>query len=936
MQGLQRGVVTAVLLAWCVTSTADQKFRASSFGYSEPSPPSHAVIAERSSKHLSLYGDLGLSLGNNEISVPGASFVKLHLSQFSLPTGVTLEISNPDKSEVWRYSNKEKDAFTVDSEIGDDGANSFSAMSITGDHVLVELVGKLYLLDPFRHAVMIDSYMEGLPLGQSKVNESAFNKFAKDGKSEIENACGADERYDAACWASSNSWEYNRSAAVAKLITSRGEVCTAWRVGPDNHLFTAEHCLGSQSELSGAEIWFNYEAASCGSSQNSAAVKVAGGSLLARNQKLDYALFTVSSFSSVSSFPFFGLQTSSADIGEPIFIPQHGLGRPRQIALESDMNSSGECEVDALDLDGYSPGSDIGYYCDTTTSSSGAPVVSNVSGRVLAIHHFGGCMNAGVSIKDIWPEVSSFFSGQVPGGGSGGGTGSGGEEPTASITYACEDLNCAFDGTSSTDPNGQITDFSWSLGDGSTANEGSFEHEFEESGDYSVTLTVEDNERNTADTTQTVTVIIANEEPTANFSSSCVGTQCEFNGASSSDPDGEVAYWQWTLGDGNSGNGQSISHTFEETGFYTVTLTVEDDKGATDSKNRTVGVTKSNELPQADFSFNCNESQCSFDGGSSSDSDGSIDSWNWSFGDGRNASGSQVEHEYTAGGTFTVTVEVSDNDGGSSISSQQVTVVVPSENQKPVANFNFNCSELNCDFDASASTDPDGSVTTWSWNFGDGSSASGMQVSHTFNGGGNFTVSLTVEDEMGAKDSRTHSVSISGPDTNAAPEAEFSYDCDALKCRFDATSSHDSDGSVVNYKWSLGDGNSAANSSIYYQFANSGRFRVSLTVEDDKGRTDTQSSTVEVEKSQSRISLSGFGSSSNGRTMATLRWSGAETQTIQLFRDDQLIASTANDGKHIDLGINENHKTAAYRLCQSSSSVCSDTVVLQFGPAMGQ
>jgi PKD repeat protein len=53
----------------------------------------------------------------------------------------------------------------------------------------------------------------------------------------------------------------------------------------------------------------------------------------------------------------------------------------------------------------------------------------------------------------------------------------------------------------------------------------------------------------------------------------------------------------------------------------------------------------------------------SFDGGASSDSDGSIASWAWAFGDGTSGSGATTSHSYTSTGTFNATLTVTDNHG---------------------------------------------------------------------------------------------------------------------------------------------------------------------------------------------------------------------------------------------------------------------------------
>jgi serine protease len=82
--------------------------------------------------------------------------------------------------------------------------------------------------------------------------------------------------------------------------------------------------------------------------------------------------------------------------------------------------------------------------------------------------------------------------------------------------------------------------------------------------------------------------------PTAAFTYSCDGLTCEFNGGEfndggSTDDNGIISY-AWTFGDGQSGSGAQVAHTYGSTGTRTVTLTVTDtaNQSATASKSVTV------------------------------------------------------------------------------------------------------------------------------------------------------------------------------------------------------------------------------------------------------------------------------------------------------------------------------------------------------------
>ncbi len=80
--------------------------------------------------------------------------------------------------------------------------------------------------------------------------------------------------------------------------------------------------------------------------------------------------------------------------------------------------------------------------------------------------------------------------------------------PAAAFTPSCGGLTCAVNGTASTDPDGTITSYAWTFGDGATATGPTASHAYAAAGTYSVGLTVTDNRGGTATASQSVTVAV--------------------------------------------------------------------------------------------------------------------------------------------------------------------------------------------------------------------------------------------------------------------------------------------------------------------------------------------------------------------------------------------------------------------------------------------
>jgi PKD repeat protein len=332
-------------------------------------------------------------------------------------------------------------------------------------------------------------------------------------------------------------------------------------------------------------------------------------------------------------------------------------------------------------------------------------------------------------------------------------------------------LPVSFDGSDSSDPDGTIISHSWDFGDGSSGMGVNPSHSYNAAGTYNVTLTIMDNAGATDSGGTTATISnVANLSPVADANgpySGTAGSPVTFDGTASTDPDGSIVSYDWNFGDGTIAMdaGATPSHTYGSNGSFTVMLTVTDNAGVSASDSTTANIGNvSNEPPVADANGPYSGtvgSPVSFDGGGSSDPDGSITAYQWNFGDGSTGTGVNPDHAYNTDGSFTVTLMVTDNAGASDTDTTTATIGVG--NLPPTADANgpysgtVNVAVL---FDGAGSSDPENGPLTYAWDFGDGSSGTGTNPTHSYSAVGTYNVTLTVSDNAGATDSDMTTASI--------------------------------------------------------------------------------------------------------------------------------------------------------------------------------
>jgi PKD repeat protein len=316
--------------------------------------------------------------------------------------------------------------------------------------------------------------------------------------------------------------------------------------------------------------------------------------------------------------------------------------------------------------------------------------------------------------------------------------------------------------------------YTWTFGDGGTGNGMIVLHEFRSVGTFPVQLTVRNERGQSASTQQSVTVG-GGQAPTASFAFSPTaplpGQAIFFNASASTPAAGRsIVRYDWDFGSGRTGEGVTVSKTYDTAGSYVVTLKVTDDASqvATTTQTVTVGGGTST-LPTADFVFspeNPTPGQMIFFNASASTAGPGrrIVSYRWDFGSGRTGEGVTISKGYDTAGSYVVTLTVVDDQGQQGIMSKTVAVATTPPTAIFTSSPNNAKAPVTINFNATASrAGPGRQIASYSWDFGDGQQGTGATVSHLYSNPGTYVVVLTVRDDAGLATTVSQSVTVAVP-----------------------------------------------------------------------------------------------------------------------------------------------------------------------------
>jgi PKD repeat protein len=433
-------------------------------------------------------------------------------------------------------------------------------------------------------------------------------------------------------------------------------------------------------------------------------------------------------------------------------------------------------------------------------------------------------------------------------------------QPVANYGYRIFDFaqNVSFYNDRSGTPNGSIISYVWNFGDGTTGSGSRISH-FYNPGSYLVTLTVVDSAGLQSTQTQHVTIfgtgpnLIAQIGCDINEHYVDITQSCQIFAL---DKLNQISRVRVAWGDGTANNLTLPSpngifkplHKYSAMGNFPVTLTVTTTRGEIKSASTSLNLI----TYQPPFvAFSCNtilmKVNCSAVG--SFDPNNLELSYFIEWGDGTSelSTSQNLSHTYSAPGNYQVKLTTKNSAGLINLKTQNISI----SNIKIIASLYCSTNNLLVSCNTLGTMDSSGSALTYFFDYGDSyieTNATGVST-HAFSSAGLHIVNLKVTNANGdLAVAQTQVQTVTPPNILPNPSL-YCYSSAPYILKCNATSSQDSDGAILTYRFDWNDGTSetsADGNETFHIFQNGGSHIVTLTVTDNDGGVNNASSSFDV------------------------------------------------------------------------------------------
>lgn len=298
---------------------------------------------------------------------------------------------------------------------------------------------------------------------------------------------------------------------------------------------------------------------------------------------------------------------------------------------------------------------------------------------------------------------------------------------------------------------------------------------------------------------------------------------------------------QWDFGDGNMANGDVVTHTYTQSGNYTVTLTSVSPGGCTFVTTRQIRVLGPNGTFSYTSGFVCNDAAARFEATTIN-----TDNFTWDFGDGHTLTTTDriVYHAYENAGRYIPSVTFINTAGCQFTVRGADTIKVDRLKAGFTTSSLIACGSTTLNFtDTSHAFFGKAGVR---WDFGDGSSeGTGSPISHQYTISGTYQVRQIVTGLSGCSDTVTRSITVVVNSVPAVSIQAVPNGC--ANTNIQLTGVIQSVDPITLIKWTVSNGVTSSGNPLNVNFTLPGNYSAELIIGTANGCFDTATHQIRID-----------------------------------------------------------------------------------------
>jgi PKD repeat protein len=211
-------------------------------------------------------------------------------------------------------------------------------------------------------------------------------------------------------------------------------------------------------------------------------------------------------------------------------------------------------------------------------------------------------------------------------------------------------------------------------------------------------------------------------------------------------------------------------------------------------------------------------------------------------------------------------------------------------------------------FSSAGSYDPDGDSVSYIWSFGDGETSESENPSHIYHEPEKYTVSLIIKDIGDGVSQEITKCNIENRHPVSTPNGPYEGKVGSLII-FSSVGSFDPDGGSLSYLWDFGDNNQSFDANPSHVYSEKGDYSVSLTVMDEYGLEDKQSTKCVIIENQSPLPKANgpytayLGEPLQFNSTGSYDPDGEISEYLWIFGDDETSIEAFPSHKYLELGV---------------------------------